>query len=150
MRQRLIVVGRGDPLLAEYESRFCKRIRQFSPFEVIEIPAGKEKRQEQRSQQEGARIRKRCQGTLQVLFDERGKAISSNSWADFLRDLPGNAMVDYIVGGSGGVEPALRQQACHCWQLSKMTLPHHLARIMVVEQLYRAHTIVAGHPYHRV
>ncbi len=150
LQQRLIVVGRGEPLLAEYEARFAARIRQFSPFEVVELPAGKEKRREQRCQQESQRIRKRCAGHRLVLFDERGKVISSEGWADFLRTLPGNARVDYIVGGSGGVEPALRQQADHCWRLSALTLPHHLARVMAVEQLYRAHTIVAGHPYHRV
>jgi len=145
----LIVVGRGDTALAEYESRFVTRIQQFTPFEVVELPAGKEKRREQRCQQECARIRKRCQGRVQVLFDERGSTRTSNDWAAFLRKMPGNAMIDYIIGGSGGVEPSLRQESTQCWQLSTLTLPHHLARIMVLEQLYRAHTIVAGHPYHR-
>ncbi|MDX8413710.1 MAG: 23S rRNA (pseudouridine(1915)-N(3))-methyltransferase RlmH [Mariprofundales bacterium] len=149
MRQRLIVVGRGEPLLAEYEARFATRIRQFTPFDVIELAAGKEKRREQRCQQECARIRQRCEGSVKVLFDERGREMSSSKWADFLRTLPGNARVDYIIGGSGGVEPSLRQQSERCWQLSQLTLPHHLARAMVLEQLYRAHTIVAGHPYHR-
>jgi len=149
LRQRLIVVGRGEPLLAEYEARFASRIRQFTAFDLIELAAGKEKRREQRCQQECARIRKRCEGHLKVLFDERGKAMTSTGWADFLRAQPGNATVDYIIGGSGGVEPSLRQESDHCWQLSQLTLPHHLARAVVLEQLYRAHTIAAGHPYHR-
>ncbi|MDQ6963580.1 MAG: 23S rRNA (pseudouridine(1915)-N(3))-methyltransferase RlmH [Mariprofundales bacterium] len=149
MQQRLVVVGRGEPLLAEYESRFIERIRRFAPFELIEIAAGRERRREQRCQQEGRRILTRCQGHLLVLFDERGEAVTSQGWADFLRTLSGGASVDYIIGGAGGVDSSLRQECRQCWRLSALTLPHHLARAMVLEQLYRAHTIISGHPYHR-
>jgi len=114
LRQRLIVVGRGEALLAEYEARFAARIRQFAPFDLIELAAGKEKRREQRCQQECARIRQRCEGSIKVLFDERGRAMSSTQWGEFLRALPGNATVDYIIGGAGGVEPALRQECDRC------------------------------------
>jgi len=149
MRQRLVVVGRGEGSLADYEQRFVQRIRSFAPLDILEIQAGKEKRIEQRRQQECARIIKRCQGHTMVLFDERGKSITSPQWGDFLSSQPGNAEIDYVIGGAGGVEAELRQQASHCWQLSALTLPHQLVRALALEQLYRAHTIVARHPYHR-
>ncbi|MDX8408472.1 MAG: 23S rRNA (pseudouridine(1915)-N(3))-methyltransferase RlmH [Mariprofundales bacterium] len=149
MRQRLLVVGRGEGMLADYEQRFVQRIQAFAPFEILELQAGKEKRIEQRRQQECGRIVKRCQGHMMVLFDQRGKHITSQQWGDFLSSQPGNAEIDYVIGGAGGVEKDLRQQAQHCWQLSALTLPHQLVRALVLEQLYRAYTIVAGHPYHR-
>ncbi|MDQ6950297.1 MAG: 23S rRNA (pseudouridine(1915)-N(3))-methyltransferase RlmH [Mariprofundales bacterium] len=149
MKQRLLVVGRGDSELADYEKRFMHRICSFTPFEVIELQAGKEKRIEQRRQQEGVRIRKRCQERTMVLFDERGRRMTSQHWASFLRDQPGSAEIDYVIGGAGGVEDNLRNSAAQCWQLSALTLPHQLVRTLVLEQLYRAQTILAGHPYHR-
>ncbi len=149
MRQRLIVVGRGEPALAGYEQRFIERIRHFAPLDVLELTAGRERRPEQRRQRECAWLRKQISGSVSVLFDERGREISSQDWAGFLRAQVGNAVVSYVIGGAGGVEPELRSSVDHCWQLSRLTLPHQLARTLVLEQLYRAHTIVAGHPYHR-
>jgi len=150
VRQRLIVVGRGDPALAEYEARFAARIRRFAPLEVVELSAGRERRPEQRRGEECARIRRRLKrGRITVLFDERGEGVDSCGWASFLAALTGNAAVDYIIGGADGVDPELRRQVDHCWSLSRLRLPHQLVRVVVLEQLYRAHTIRAGQPYHR-
>ncbi|RMH50777.1 MAG: 23S rRNA (pseudouridine(1915)-N(3))-methyltransferase RlmH [Zetaproteobacteria bacterium] len=150
MRQRLIVVGRGDPALAEYEQRFVARIRRFAPLELVELPAGRERRVEQRRVRESARILRRLERAgISVLFDERGAAVESPGWAAFLDGLAGNAAVDYIIGGADGVEPELRRRVDHCWSLSRLTLPHQLVRVVVLEQLYRAHSIRAGQPYHR-
>jgi len=84
-----------------------------------------------------------------VLFDERGKRMRSQDWAQFLGQQPGGAEIDFVIGGAGGVADAVRDLASQCWQLSALTLPHQLARSLVLEQLYRAHTILAGYPYHR-
>ncbi|HET7159413.1 MAG TPA: 23S rRNA (pseudouridine(1915)-N(3))-methyltransferase RlmH, partial [Burkholderiales bacterium] len=54
-----------------------------------------------------------------------------------------------IIGGPDGLAPAIKQDADFVWSLSPLTLPHTLVRVVVVEQLYRAHTIFEGHPYHR-
>lgn len=71
-------------------------------------------------------------------------------WAGYLRGLAGNAEQVFVIGGADGVADEVRQQAAACWSLSTLTLPHQLARALVLEQLYRACTILQGHPYHRV
>ncbi len=85
-----------------------------------------------------------------VALDERGAALSSpdlagklSAWRETGRD------VGLIIGGSDGLAPRIRESAHFVWSLSPLTLPHGLVRILVAEQLYRAHTILAGHPYHR-
>jgi 23S rRNA (pseudouridine1915-N3)-methyltransferase len=85
-----------------------------------------------------------------VLLDETGEQLMSNGlanrlarWQDAGRDLT------FVIGGPDGVSAAIRERADFCWSLSKLTLPHGLARVLFVEQLYRAWTIGAGHPYHR-
>lgn len=85
-----------------------------------------------------------------VLLDERGLQFSSrelagriSAWENDGRD------VALIVGGPDGVADSLRQRAELEWSLSKLTMPHGIARILVVEQLYRAWSLSAGHPYHR-
>ena len=71
-------------------------------------------------------------------------------WADFFKTQVGNAHIDFVIGGAAGVSDEVRQQAKHTWSLSNLTLPHQLARVLVVEQLYRAFSIIQGHPYHKV
>jgi len=72
----------------------------------------------------------------------------SQGWADWLARQPGGAAVDFVIGGAGGTAVELRQAADEVWSLSTLTLSHQLVRIVVLEQLYRALTILHGHPYH--
>ena len=85
-----------------------------------------------------------------VVLDVEGHCFSTEKLAERLSQwqMSGD---DYslVIGGPDGVEPALRQEAELCWSLSPLTLPHPLVRVVLVEQLYRAWTINAGHPYHR-
>lgn len=86
-----------------------------------------------------------------IALDERGKAISTQAlstqlqrWMDSSRD------VYFLIGGADGLSPLCLEQADMTLSLSAMTLPHGMARLLLAEQLYRAHTILQGHPYHRV
>ena len=148
MKLRLITVGRGAGELAGFETQFVKRLKGSCSFDVIELPEGKGKQISQRKQEEEKQILKTV-GNDFILFDERGKSLSSIQWAESLQGLPGNAAVDFVIGGAAGVSDAVRQQARACWSLSPLTLPHKLARVLVIEQLYRAFTIIQGHPYHK-
>lgn len=85
-----------------------------------------------------------------VLLDERGRQFSSSelavqlqSWQSDGRDLC------FAIGGPDGVSAAVRERANSTWSLSKLTLPHGLARVLFAEQLYRAWSLQIGHPYHR-
>jgi len=146
---RLLVVGRGGRELADFESRFLQRLKANAQFQIVELPEGRGKQVSQRKQEEEKHILAEA-GKDFVLFDERGKALSSMDWAGHLRGLSGDASLDFVIGGADGVSDGVCRAAAHCWSLSALTLPHQLARAMVLEQLYRAFTILQGHPYHRV
>jgi 23S rRNA (pseudouridine1915-N3)-methyltransferase len=86
-----------------------------------------------------------------IAMDETGKTLTSDSFAQRLgrwRD-DGIADLAFVIGGANGLHPDLRRKADLILSLGVMTWPHILARAMLMEQLYRAHTILTGHPYHR-
>ncbi|MDQ6996522.1 MAG: 23S rRNA (pseudouridine(1915)-N(3))-methyltransferase RlmH [Mariprofundus sp.] len=149
MKLRLLVVGKGSRELAEFETRFVDRLKPFATCQLIELPEGRGKQVNQRKQEEAKQILKQAQPGF-ILFDERGSLLASTGWADYLNRLAGDAHQDFVIGGADGVADTVRSHAGACWSLSKLTLPHQLARALVLEQLYRALTIIQGHPYHRV
>jgi len=84
-----------------------------------------------------------------VLLDSRGKQISSEELAEFLeREQVSAIPLLFAIGGSDGFSDEARRQAGVILSLGRMTLPHELARVVLVEQLYRAFTILKNHPYH--
>ena len=94
-----------------------------------------------------ARIRS---GEQVVLLDEKGTQYSSQALATRLSDWQADGRdLCFIIGGPDGVSAACRQRADATWSLSALTLPHGLARVLLVEQLYRAWSLQNGHPYHR-
>ncbi|ATX83046.1 23S rRNA (pseudouridine1915-N3)-methyltransferase [Mariprofundus ferrinatatus] len=149
MKLRLLVIGRGSRELSEFEARFLERLKPFAACQVIELPEGRGKQVSQRKQEEAKQILKHA-GSGFVLFDERGLLNGSKQWAGHLGSLAGDAQLDFVIGGADGVADEVRRAAGACWSLSRLTLPHQLVRAVVLEQLYRAFTIIQGHPYHRV
>ena len=91
-------------------------------------------------------------GSLVVCLDERGTVMSSPEFARKLQGWAdqGRSDVTFVIGGADGIDPSLRQEADFLLSFGKMVWPHKLARVMIAEQLYRAASIVAGTPYHRV
>lgn len=87
-----------------------------------------------------------------VVLDERGAAMTSEAFAGLLRRHleQGTADLAFLIGGPDGHAPETREKAGLLLSLGAMTWPHRLARVMLLEQLYRAVTILTGHPYHRV
>lgn len=91
-------------------------------------------------------------GALMCTLDERGKVMTSPDFAKLLgrwRD-DGSSDVAFVIGGADGIDPALRAKADASLSFGKMVWPHMLVRVMLAEQLYRAASILAGSPYHRV
>ena len=89
-------------------------------------------------------------GTRIVVLDERGTNLSTMALASRLKDWQlGGGDVALVIGGPDGIEPAFRQAAHERIRLSDMTLPHAFARVLLIEQLYRAWSVNANHPYHR-
>lgn len=148
MKLRLLVVGKGSKDLAAFEARFITRIQPFASIQVIELPEGRGKQVAQRKQEEAKHILKHAQPGF-ILFDERGSLLNSKRWAGHLETLAANASLDFVIGGADGTHHDVQKHAAICWSLSKLTLPHQLVRAIALEQLYRAFTIIQGHPYHR-
>jgi 23S rRNA (pseudouridine1915-N3)-methyltransferase len=148
VRLRLIVVGRGAAELAAYEARFLSRLKPFAQCSVHELPEGRGRQAAQRRQEEACHIMGKV-GERFILLDERGRPMRSRDVADWLARQTGNAAVDIVIGGAGGVADEVRQAADAVWSLSALTMPHQLVRAIVLEQVYRGFTILSGHPYHR-
>lgn len=79
-----------------------------------------------------------------VALDERGKDYTSRQFAELL-----NSETAFVIGGPDGLDPSIKKEAALLLRLSAMTLPHALAQVVLLEQLYRAATLLTGHPYHR-
>lgn len=92
------------------------------------------------------------EGAAICVLDERGKVLSSPEFAEALAGWRDGGRQDaaFVIGGADGVDPALRQRANLVISFGRMVWPHMLVRVMLAEQLYRAATILAGSPYHRV
>ena len=91
------------------------------------------------------RLRERIpQGVRLVALDERGRDLTTAQFAALLRQ-----PTAFLIGGADGLDPALRKEAALLLRLSALTLPHALAQVVLCEQLYRAASLLGGHPYHR-
>jgi len=89
-------------------------------------------------------------GARRVVLDERGTALATQALAvQLVRWQQGGDDVAFIIGGPDGLDPGLREQAHQSLRLSDLTLPHAMVRVLLLEQLYRAWSINANHPYHR-
>ena len=152
MRLTLLAVGKLGPALREAADDYLRRLRRYAEVGEIEVrEAGKSPSAAEGRRQEGARLRDRLpQGALVVALDRQGESWSSEELAARLDGWrAGGRPVALILGGSRGLDPDLLARATDHWSLGALTLPHQLARVVVVEQLYRAWTILRGEPYHK-
>lgn len=119
---------------------------------VSELPESRAQTANERRRDEGRVLQSHLQpGTALLLLDERGRSFSSEEFAGrigLLRDDGRKALI-VAIGGADGHDASQRDQAELVVSLGAMTWPHQLVRVMIGEQLYRAATILAGHPYHR-
>lgn len=155
MRASLIAVGSGMPDWVEAGfAEYRKRLSAWLPLELVEVAAGargKGRSTARAMADEATRLRAAVpRGARVVLLDSRGRAHSSEALATRLEAwrMDGRDLA-LLVGGPEGFDEGLRAEADEAWSLGPMTLPHPLVRIVVAEQLYRAASLVAGHPYHR-
>ena len=99
---------------------------------------------------EATRLVAACRGAGIVALDERGEAWSTRAFAERLeRWRDGAREIAFVIGSADGLDPAFKCRAEATFSLSALTLPHGLARVLLAEQIYRAASLLAGHPYHR-
>lgn len=155
MRIRLITVGNKMPRwIEEGWQEYHKRLPKELAVELVEIPLttrGKNADIKRFIQQEGAAMLNKVQsGDKIVTLEVEGSAWSTEKLASHLAQwqLAGQD-INLMVGGPEGLAPEVCERSHTKWSLSALTLPHPLVRVMIIEQLYRASTILAGHPYHK-
>jgi 23S rRNA (pseudouridine1915-N3)-methyltransferase len=156
MHIRLLAVGDRQPSwVDEAFGIYTERLPREWKFRLDVIPTvrrNKNDKSRQAMEAEGELILgKLGQSEQVVLLDERGKQLTSKALASKLSDwqIDGRDLC-FVIGGPDGVADSCKQRADFTWSLSQLTLPHGLARVLFSEQLYRAHSLHTGHPYHRV
>ena len=155
MKIQLIVTGKtNQDCVKQGLDEFCKRLEHYFPFELEIIPDIKNTKNlsvEQQKMKEGELILQSFQaGDYIVLLDERGKEFTSVQFAQFIEKKANTGLkrLVFVIGGAYGFSPAVYEAANEKIALSKMTFPHQLIRLIFIEQLYRAMTILHNEPYH--
>lgn len=153
MRIRILTISERQPdwvnqAFAEYARRLPKHLAP----ELVELPLAKRREDVARAKsEEGERLLAALPKSVHVVaLDERGNEWTSMQLAEQLRrwQQSGNDIA-LLIGGPDGLACEVLAGAQQRWALSKLTLPHGLVRVLLAEQIYRAHSILDGHPYHR-
>lgn len=155
MHLRIVAVGKKMPGwvqtgVAEYSKRLPRDIR----VDWVEVAPAKRQQagsEEQFREQEAAAIERQLkEGNTLVALDVAGQTVSTEDVAQSLaRWQMSGDKVTLLIGGPDGLHPSLLSRAQARWSLGRITLPHPLVRVVLAEQLYRAWSLNAGHPYHR-
>jgi 23S rRNA (pseudouridine1915-N3)-methyltransferase len=155
MQISILAVGKKMPdWVQSAVSEYTKRLRQEYAFEVLEIPSsggGKNSNKERGKHLEAKAILAKIKTSDHVIaLDVAGQRRSTRGVAEELAKFKlGGGKVKFLIGGADGLHTSCLQRAQECWSLSDLTFTHSMARVILSEQLYRADSILRGHPYHR-
>lgn len=159
MTVRLLSVGKlKEPYFLAAEAEMAKRLGRFCTLELVEVADERAPetlslaQQRQVKEREGERLLARIGADDRVIaLTIGGKRYSSESFAAHLLSLRDASVrsIAFVIGGSLGLSDAVLARADETLSLSDMTLPHRIARLVLLEQVYRAHKIIAGEPYHK-
>ncbi len=155
MKAQLIAVGTGMPDWVQTAcADYFKRLSHWLPLQLVELAPGErgKGRDTARAMDDEAKrlLTAVPRGAHIVLLDGRGRAHSSEQLATRMQAwrMQGQDLA-FLIGGPDGFHDSVRQAAAESWSLGPLTLPHPLVRVVVAEQLYRACSLLANHPYHR-
>ncbi|HCT29812.1 MAG TPA: 23S rRNA (pseudouridine(1915)-N(3))-methyltransferase RlmH [Bacteroidales bacterium] len=155
MKITLIVIGKTDKkYIVEGISEYEKRLSHYCKFEIKVIPDIKNSKSMTESvqmQKEGDQILASTRVTSElILLDERGTEYSSIDFAKFIerKGISGQREISFVIGGPYGFSSEVKSRASGFVSLSKLTFSHQIVRLIFMEQLYRAMTIIKGEPYH--
>lgn len=153
MRLELIAVGKKPPRwVREGFNEYAGRLGRGWRLNLTEVAAGGRGANDPRAaEREGeGLLRAVADGVPCIALDQRGERLSTREWAvRFERWSHQGGRAAMLIGGADGLAAAVTERADQSWSLSPLTLPHMLVRVIVAEQVYRAWTLLSGHPYHR-
>lgn len=132
---------------------YASRLEHYTRFELVELSEASGRKLKpgdaKAAEAEAILARRKPQDWL-VALDERGKSLDSVEFSRYLgKAQTGAKDLLFVIGGDEGLEDSVRQAAHLTLSLSRMTLPHRLARLVLIEQIYRAFTLLKGEPYHK-
>ena len=154
MKLRVVALGHRMPawVTAGWDD-YARRMSPEFSLELVELkpePRDRGKTVEQMLAAEALRITAACKDARVVALDERGQSWTTRRLAELLSTWRDEASIPaFLIGSADGLSGAIKRNAAAVVALSALTLPHGLVRIVVVEQLYRAVSLLSGHPYHR-
>lgn len=159
MNITIITVGKlKEKYLKDAIDEYSKRLSRYCKLDIIELPDEKTpdnasaKEEEAIKEKEGQNILSKIKDNMFVIaMDLGGKQLSSEEFSDYIDNLgvTGNSNIAFIIGGSLGISKAVLNRANYKLCFSKMTFPHQLFRVMLLEQIYRSFRIMKGEPYHK-
>lgn len=154
MRLRIVALGQRMPSwVTDAVADYAKRLPRETPFELVELkPAARDRGRTvaQMLAEEARAIAAACTAATVVALDEHGAAWTTRELAERLRRWREDGRdVAFVIGSADGLDASVKASASAVVALSAMTLPHGLVRVVLAEQLYRAASLLAGHPYHR-
>jgi 23S rRNA (pseudouridine1915-N3)-methyltransferase len=154
LKIRIVALGGRMPAWVDAAfADYVKRMPRDYAVGLVEIkpaPRNEGRPVQQMLEVEAARIEQACANHRLIACDERGRAWSTRALADALQQWhDGGDDIAFVIGSADGLAPRIRERADLQLSLSSFTLPHGLVRVMLAEQLYRAVSLVTGHPYHR-
>lgn len=154
MKLRIISVGHRMPDWVELGcAEYLKRMPREMPVEIVEIKPDKRasgKNAVQVQEAESKRIIEAAGRDYLIALDEHGQEVTTLQLAERMENwLGGGRDVSLVIGGADGLHTDVKTRAGWLWSLSKLTLPHGMVRVLLAEQLYRAHSVINNHPYHR-
>lgn len=151
MNSTLICSGKtSEKYVAEGMRLYQERIKHYTKFELVEIEAGKGDETQIRKKETESILKRAEAKDFLILLDEKGKELNSVGFADLIRhhqNISTKHMV-FVIGGAYGFSEEVYKRANLKIALSQMTFPHQLVRVLFLEQLYRAFTIIKGEKYH--
>jgi 23S rRNA (pseudouridine1915-N3)-methyltransferase len=152
MRFRLLAVGRVNRSIAPACDDYEARIKRYIRFEAVEVAESRSTKNpdEMRKKEGGAILKALTPSDYLILVTRTGAALNSKGLSSRIESLQVAARdVVFAIGGSEGFDPKVVERSDYALNLSTLTLPHDLARLVLLEQIYRACTILRGEPYHR-
>jgi len=154
MKLRVVALGHRMPawIVAGWDD-YARRLPRDFALSLVELkpePRDRGKSIAQLLAAEAERIDAACRGAHIVALDERGRSWTTRAFADHLGQWRDEGRdVAFVIGSADGLDPRIRRAASAVVALSALTLPHGLVRVLLAEQVYRAASLLAGHPYHR-
>ena len=153
MRIKIISVGKiKQSFVHEGEGEYLQRMKSFAQLRLVEVPTSTELPEAQMKQAECAAVLGKVDsGEYLVVLDEGGKQLTSKQFAALLQTQmnQGTSSFCFAIGGAYGWDDQVRKEADLVLSLSAMTFPYQMTRLILVEQLYRAMTLLKGIPYHK-